>query len=77
MRLTGHHRDGGRRGARPLPSGSTRRAAGHPDWQPGRQTLERWVRHGTEYTPEYILPVAFVPLRGEFGWKKEGWGSIF
>ena len=40
----------------------------------GAQTLERWVRRGAEFAPEYILQVAFVPLRGEFGWKKEGWG---
>lgn len=33
------------------------------------QYLERWRRHGTEVFREELTPVAFVPLRGEFGWQ--------
>ncbi len=43
----------------------------------GMQTLERWVRKGTAFTPEEILPVAFVPLRGEFGWHSDNKFGIF
>ena len=36
----------------------------------GYQHLERWTyEHGT-WQPESILPVAFVPLRGRYGWKE-------
>jgi protein-L-isoaspartate(D-aspartate) O-methyltransferase len=35
----------------------------------GGQVLERWVRHGERYDYESIIPVAFVPLVGEQGWK--------
>ncbi len=38
------------------------------------QVLECWDRHGNDFTNEAILPVAFVPLRGQFGWK-EGVGE--
>ena len=36
----------------------------------GYQYLERWTfEHGT-WQAESILPVAFVPLRGRYGWKE-------
>jgi hypothetical protein len=35
------------------------------------QTLERWVRVGKGYEQESLVPVAFVPLRGEYGWGGE------
>jgi protein-L-isoaspartate(D-aspartate) O-methyltransferase len=34
------------------------------------QVLERWVRTGDHFEPEEVLPVAFVPLIGKFGWEK-------
>jgi protein-L-isoaspartate(D-aspartate) O-methyltransferase len=37
------------------------------------QNLERWERHGFEYTSEYQIPVAFVPLRGRYGWQEGEW----
>ena len=36
----------------------------------GGQFLECWRRHGKDYTHENIIPVAFVPLIGEQGWKE-------
>lgn len=35
------------------------------------QYLELWQRKGTRYDKQAIVPVAFVPLRGEHGWKKD------
>jgi protein-L-isoaspartate(D-aspartate) O-methyltransferase len=35
----------------------------------GGQVLERWRKAGDEHECEEILPVAFVPLIGEEGWK--------
>jgi len=35
----------------------------------GGQVLERWVRQGERFDYESIIPVAFVPLVGEQGWK--------
>ncbi|MBN2550956.1 MAG: protein-L-isoaspartate(D-aspartate) O-methyltransferase [Anaerolineales bacterium] len=35
----------------------------------GSQYLERWRRQGDHYDQEDIIPVAFVPLIGEHGWK--------
>ncbi len=32
------------------------------------QSLERWRRQGSEYTSELLIPVAFVPLLGQYGW---------
>jgi protein-L-isoaspartate(D-aspartate) O-methyltransferase len=40
----------------------------------GGQILDRWTRHGDDSTQEHIAPVAFVPLRGEHGWKENNWG---
>jgi protein-L-isoaspartate(D-aspartate) O-methyltransferase len=37
----------------------------------GGQLLERWFRQGDHFTHEEITPVAFVPLRGQFGWEEE------
>ena len=46
-----------------------------PEGGAGGQTLRRWRKRGSEFTPEYITPVAFVPLRGQHGWKDDSWGS--
>jgi len=35
------------------------------------QYLELWQRAGSRYEHETIVPVAFVPLRGQFGWEKD------
>ena len=35
----------------------------------GEQYLERWHRRGDEFDSESILPVAFVPLIGDEGWR--------
>jgi protein-L-isoaspartate(D-aspartate) O-methyltransferase len=35
----------------------------------GGQYLERWRRQGNKFDREEIIPVAFVPLIGEHGWK--------
>lgn len=35
----------------------------------GGQLLERWCHQGERYDQEQIIPVAFVPLIGELGWK--------
>ena len=37
------------------------------------QNLERWLRKGRNYKKEVLTPVAFVPLRGEEGWKEDRW----
>ncbi len=37
------------------------------------QMLERWTRHGDQFDQEEFVPVAFVPLRGEAGWKEDRW----
>lgn len=37
------------------------------------QMLERWTRRGARYEQEEFVPVAFVPLRGEAGWKEDRW----
>jgi protein-L-isoaspartate(D-aspartate) O-methyltransferase len=38
----------------------------------GYQELELWTRIGNDFTTQMIIPVAFVPLRGEQGWDT-GW----
>ncbi len=38
------------------------------DWN--IQYLQRWERQGPKYEHEVIVPVAFVPLRGAYGWKE-------
>ncbi|MBN1537562.1 MAG: protein-L-isoaspartate(D-aspartate) O-methyltransferase [Anaerolineales bacterium] len=37
------------------------------------QFLERWYRQGDQFDKEELTPVAFVPLRGKWGWRDEGW----
>jgi protein-L-isoaspartate(D-aspartate) O-methyltransferase len=37
------------------------------------QDLQVWQRNGSQYSWESILPVSFVPLRGEHGWKEDQW----
>jgi len=37
------------------------------------QDLQLWSYDGGFLSPENIIPVAFVPLRGEHGWKDEEW----
>jgi protein-L-isoaspartate(D-aspartate) O-methyltransferase len=39
------------------------------------QDLQVWERHGSRLEPESIIPVCFVPLRGEFGWKDNEWNE--
>lgn len=45
-----------------------------PEGGAGGQMLDRWTRSGNETTQEHITPVAFVPLRGQHGWKENNWG---
>jgi protein-L-isoaspartate(D-aspartate) O-methyltransferase len=40
-----------------------------PVGKKGKQILELWKRDETGFVKEDIVPVAFVPLRGEHGWK--------
>jgi protein-L-isoaspartate(D-aspartate) O-methyltransferase len=37
------------------------------------QMLQCWQKHGNDLEHEDILPVAFVPLRGEQGWSEAEW----
>ncbi|RPI21724.1 MAG: protein-L-isoaspartate(D-aspartate) O-methyltransferase [Chloroflexota bacterium] len=37
------------------------------------QYLECWDRHGDDYAHEAVVPVAFVPLRGQYGWAEDNW----
>jgi protein-L-isoaspartate(D-aspartate) O-methyltransferase len=37
------------------------------------QDLQVWQREGEHFTWETIIPVAFVPMRGEHGWKEDQW----
>jgi protein-L-isoaspartate(D-aspartate) O-methyltransferase len=37
------------------------------------QDLERWRKSSGKMVRENIFPVAFVPLRGQHGWKTEEW----
>jgi protein-L-isoaspartate(D-aspartate) O-methyltransferase len=37
----------------------------------GGQSLERWVRRGDQFNHRVITAVAFVPLRGEYGWEED------
>jgi protein-L-isoaspartate(D-aspartate) O-methyltransferase len=39
----------------------------------GGQFLERWLRLGDRFESEQGVPVAFVPLVGEHGWKEDSW----
>jgi protein-L-isoaspartate(D-aspartate) O-methyltransferase len=42
-----------------------------PTGPSGGQKLERWTQQEGKWSREDILPVAFVPLIGEFGWSHE------
>lgn len=37
------------------------------------QYLEKWLRKGAKYNRDVLVPVAFVPLRGKYGWEND-WG---
>ena len=37
------------------------------------QFLERWERRGASFDQDVLVPVAFVPLRGQYGWKEDTW----
>jgi protein-L-isoaspartate(D-aspartate) O-methyltransferase len=39
----------------------------------GFQELEVWQRSGKNFEREGVIPVAFVPLRGEHGWNAQDW----
>jgi len=39
----------------------------------GGQLLERWIRHENDYESEQVVPVAFVPLLGKYGWRENKW----
>lgn len=39
------------------------------------QYLQRWQRHDAGFKQEVLVPVAFVPLRGQSGWKEDKWGN--
>ncbi len=41
-----------------------------PVGEKGHQVLQLWTRHGDEFERDDLVPVAFVPLVGEYGWKK-------
>jgi protein-L-isoaspartate(D-aspartate) O-methyltransferase len=45
-----------------------------PEGGAGGQMLDRWQKKGGKYQQEHIAPVAFVPLRGQHGWKEKNWG---
>jgi protein-L-isoaspartate(D-aspartate) O-methyltransferase len=40
------------------------------------QYLQCWRQEGPKYTHDDIVPVSFVPLRGEHGWEKD-WDGFF
>jgi protein-L-isoaspartate(D-aspartate) O-methyltransferase len=44
-----------------------------PVGPPRAQILQRWRRTANGFDYEDILPVAFVPLRGEQGWTEDQW----
>jgi protein-L-isoaspartate(D-aspartate) O-methyltransferase len=45
-----------------------------PEGGVGGQMLDRWRKKNGEHKQEHIAPVAFVPLRGQHGWKENTWG---
>lgn len=45
-----------------------------PEGGAGGQLLDRWCKQGGKFEQEHIAPVAFVPLRGQHGWKESNWG---
>jgi protein-L-isoaspartate(D-aspartate) O-methyltransferase len=42
-----------------------------PVGSPGFQVLQVWQRSGDSWQHEDDLPVAFVPLRGQYGWQED------
>ena len=40
-----------------------------PVGKKGYQVLEVWTRHGDDFDCDEVIEVAFVPLRGKYGWK--------
>jgi protein-L-isoaspartate(D-aspartate) O-methyltransferase len=45
-----------------------------PEGGVGGQMLDRWQKKDGKFLQEHITPVAFVPLRGQHGWKENTWG---
>jgi protein-L-isoaspartate(D-aspartate) O-methyltransferase len=45
-----------------------------PEGGAGGQMLDRWSKQNGEFVQEHIAPVAFVPLRGQHGWKENNGG---
>ncbi len=45
-----------------------------PEGGAGGQILNRWRKLASGSKQEHIAPVAFVPLRGQHGWKENNWG---
>jgi protein-L-isoaspartate(D-aspartate) O-methyltransferase len=45
-----------------------------PEGGAGGQMLDRWFKQHSDFVQEHITPVAFVPLRGQHGWKENNWG---
>jgi protein-L-isoaspartate(D-aspartate) O-methyltransferase len=45
-----------------------------PEGAAGGQVLDRWRKQDGKFEQEHIAPVAFVPLRGQYGWKENNWG---
>ncbi len=45
-----------------------------PEGGAGGQILNRWRKLAAGFKQEHITPVAFVPLRGQYGWKENHWG---
>lgn len=45
-----------------------------PEGGAGGQMLDRWRKQAGEFKQEHIASVAFVPLRGQHGWKENHWG---
>lgn len=41
------------------------------------QELQVWERNKENFSHEGIIPVSFVPLRGQYGWSEEEWSSRF
>lgn len=39
------------------------------------QVLQLWTRESGRLDYQDMLPVSFVPLRGEFGWSEDDWGT--
>jgi len=37
------------------------------------QDLHIWMRRGNEFSHHKNIPVAFVPLRGKYGWDTKDW----